>query len=78
MKIISHQTEHIKSAEVISNDMLIATIEDGANLMVDLYYQGFDRIIIHQKNITPAKVSMTLNMKVIKLKTYILQIPFLK
>ena len=27
--------------------------EDGLELLGNLYYQGFDKIIIHEKNITP-------------------------
>jgi hypothetical protein len=54
MKIQTH-TIHGKSiAEVISDTAVIATAEDGADLLGNLYYQGFDRIIVHQKNITPA------------------------
>lgn len=53
MKIETHQTNDIKIAEVISTDMVIKTIEDGVDLVGNLYYQDYDRIIVHQKNITP-------------------------
>jgi len=53
MKIEAHNTNGIKVAEVLSTDIVIAGVEDGLNLLGDLYYQGFDKIIIHEKNITP-------------------------
>ena len=53
MKIQSHQSSDTKIAEVLSESIVIARIEDGLNLMADIYYQGYDAIIIHEKNITP-------------------------
>ena len=50
MKIIPH-TNNI--AEIISETILINKIEDGIDLLGNLYYQGFDKIVIHEKNITP-------------------------
>jgi hypothetical protein len=54
MKIQPHQSSDIKVAEVLSESILIAKIEDGLNLMADIYYQGYDAIILHEKNITSA------------------------
>lgn len=31
----------------------IATTDDGLDLLGNLYYQGFDKVIIHEKNIIP-------------------------
>lgn len=53
MKIETHTINDTKIAEVISADTVINTIEDGLNLLGSIYYQDFDRIIIHEKNITP-------------------------
>lgn len=53
MQIISHQNLRLKSAELSSEKVLIQSIEDGVNLMGDLYYQGYDRIIIYEQNLTP-------------------------
>ncbi len=53
MKIQLHQYHSIKIAEVVSERIVIAKIEDALNLMADIYYQGFDAIILHEKNITP-------------------------
>ncbi|MFN8342952.1 MAG: DUF4180 domain-containing protein [Cyclobacteriaceae bacterium] len=49
-----HQIDNIKIAEVFSEDKIIDSVDDGLSLLGDLYYQGFDRIIVHEKNITPA------------------------
>jgi hypothetical protein len=53
MNIQIHNINDTKVAEVISEDNVITTIEDGLELLGNLYYQDFDRIIIHEKNITP-------------------------
>lgn len=53
MQILTHESGAIKIAEVISDNILINNPEDGLQLFVDLYYQGFDKILIYEKNITP-------------------------
>lgn len=53
MKIESHIINNIKIAELISADKIINSIDDGLDLLGNLYYQGFDSIIIYEKNITP-------------------------
>lgn len=54
MKIETISINDLKIAEVISEDnIIINTTSDGLNLLGNLYYQGFDKIIIHEKNITP-------------------------
>lgn len=53
MTIETHYIHDIKIAEVHSADKIIGSIEDGLSLLGDLYYQGFDKIIIHEKNVTP-------------------------
>lgn len=50
MKIIPHNTN---IAEIISEVPVINKIEDGLDLLGNLYYQGFDKIILHEENITP-------------------------
>jgi hypothetical protein len=52
MKIETHQVNDTRIAEVISTDMVIRTIEDGSDLLGNLYYQDYDKIIVHQENIT--------------------------
>jgi hypothetical protein len=53
MNIKAHETGTAKTAEIIAEEILINTPEDGLQLLADLYYQGFDKIVIHEKNITP-------------------------
>jgi hypothetical protein len=54
MHIESHTINNIPIAEITSDQYLIEKEEDGLDLLGNLYYQGFDRIIIYEKNITPA------------------------
>lgn len=53
MKIEAHSINDIKIAELISDDIIINTTEDGLDLLGNLYYQGFDSIVMNEKNITP-------------------------
>lgn len=53
MTIQSHKTPHTEIAEVISDKIIIQNTEDALDLMGNLYYQGFDRMILHEVNITP-------------------------
>ncbi|WP_443939302.1 DUF4180 domain-containing protein [Pedobacter sp. MW01-1-1] len=53
MKIETHNINDIKIAEIITDEIILRTTEDGLELLGNLYYQGFDKIIIHEKNITP-------------------------
>lgn len=53
MRIETHIINDTKIAEVISDVNIINEIEDGIDLLGSIYYQGFDKIIIHEKNITP-------------------------
>lgn len=54
MKIELHTVNDTQIAEVISEEVIINHAEDGLDLLGNLYYQGFDKIIIHEQNITPA------------------------
>lgn len=51
MKIKTHNIDDTKIAELISTENIINSIEDGLDLLGNLYYQNFDKIIIHEKNI---------------------------
>ena len=53
MKILSHKINDTEIAEVISDEVIIRSTEDALDLLGNVYYQGFDRMIIHQENITP-------------------------
>jgi Domain of unknown function (DUF4180) len=48
-----YKINKVNIAEVISQEIIIANIQDGLDLLGNLYYQNFDKIIIYEKNITP-------------------------
>lgn len=54
MHIEPHTINNIQIAEIISDNPVIQTAEDGLDLLGNAYYQGFDRIIVYEKNLTPA------------------------
>lgn len=51
--IKSFQINGVQAAELVSEELLIADVPSGAQLLVDLYYQHFDIIFFHEKNINP-------------------------
>ncbi|MBO9690791.1 DUF4180 domain-containing protein [Chryseobacterium sp.] len=53
MIIQSHEINNTKIAEIISDDVIIRSAQDGLDLMGNIYYQGYDKIILYEKNITP-------------------------
>jgi hypothetical protein len=53
MNIVIHEVNNLKIAEVTSESNIINNTEDGLDLLGNLYFQGFDKIVIHQANITP-------------------------
>lgn len=53
MNIDIHQVNEVKIAEAISDGLVISNPEDGMDLVGNLYFQGFDKVILHEKNITP-------------------------
>lgn len=44
---------HENITEIVAEDLVISKIEDGVDLVGHVYYQGFDNLIIYEKNITP-------------------------
>ncbi len=52
MNIKTHTIHEIKIAEVISTEIVIGNIQDGIDLLGNLYYQDYDKIILYKKNIT--------------------------
>jgi len=53
MIIKSHKINNIEIAEVISDKILVQNPDDALDLIGNLYYQGFDKIVIYEKNLTP-------------------------
>ena len=54
MNIKEYIINSVKIAELVTDEILIHNSDDGLDLLGNLYYQGFDKIIIHEKNIVPA------------------------
>lgn len=54
MNIELHKTDSSEIAEIIADEYVITSTEDGADLAGNLYFQGFDKVIIYEKNIIPA------------------------
>lgn len=53
MEIVPHHINNKEIAEVISDTVIIDKIADGIDFLGNLYFQGFDKIIIHEESITP-------------------------
>ena len=53
MQITLHSINNSKIGEIISDEVILKTTDDGLTILGDLYYQGYDKIIIYEKNITP-------------------------
>ncbi|WP_339717873.1 DUF4180 domain-containing protein [Cyclobacterium amurskyense] len=54
MEIKKHNLDGIQVAEIISEEIKIHNTEDALDLLGNLYYQGYDKMIVHEENITPA------------------------
>ncbi|WP_276090610.1 DUF4180 domain-containing protein [Pedobacter sp. JY14-1] len=52
MEIVTHNINDIKTAEIVADETILASVEDGLDLLGDLYYQGYDCIIIPDQNIS--------------------------
>ena len=53
MRIETHRIGQAKVAEIQDEGLVLTSVEDGLSLLGDLYYQGFDKIILHEENIVP-------------------------
>ena len=50
MEIQIHTIDNRKIAEIISDDIVLQTVEDAVDLIGNMSYQGFDKLIIHEEN----------------------------
>ena len=50
MEIKIHTIDDRKIAEIISDDIVLQTVEDAIDLIGNMSYQGFDKLIIHEEN----------------------------
>src|SRR5690606_10247980 len=53
MEIKNHQKNSIEIAEIITDRIVIQNAEDALDLLGNVYYQGYDKMIMHEKNINP-------------------------
>lgn len=53
MEIRTHRAGDATIAEILSEELVVQTAEDGTDLIGNLYFQGFDKIMIHEKNLAP-------------------------
>ncbi len=53
MRIETYRIGQAKVAEIQAEGLVLTSVEDGLSLLGDLYYQGFDKIILHEENIVP-------------------------
>ena len=51
MEIKIHTIDDRKIAEIISDDIVLQTVEDAVDLIGNMSYQGFGKLIIHEENI---------------------------
>lgn len=54
MEIETHIVDNARLAEIVAGEMIIASAEDAVDLLGNLYYQDYDKVIIHQKHLSPA------------------------
>lgn len=52
MRIEPHTINDVTIAELISDSIIINNIEDGTDLLGNVYYQGFDSVVISEENIS--------------------------
>ena len=50
MEIKIHTIDNRKIAEIISDNIILQTVEDAVDLIGNMSYQGFDKLIIHEEN----------------------------
>ena len=53
MEIKIHTIDNRKIAEIISDNIVLQTVEDAVDLIGNISYQGFDKLIIHEENMIP-------------------------
>ncbi|MCY4780394.1 DUF4180 domain-containing protein [Sphingobacterium sp. UT-1RO-CII-1] len=52
MDIKAHKIKEIEVAEIISDTILIRNTEDALDLLGNVYYQGFNHVVIYEKNLS--------------------------
>lgn len=54
MEFKTHRVNGVPIAELIGDEVSIHTESDGTDLIGNVYYQGFDRVVVHQRQLAPA------------------------
>lgn len=54
MQVKAHKIHDKEIAEIISDEIILKTKDDALDLMGNLYYQGFEKIILYERNISPS------------------------
>src|SRR5690606_17592747 len=52
MDLVAIETNNNRIAEIVSDEMIIQTTDDGLDLIRTIYFQGFDKLILYEKNLT--------------------------
>lgn len=52
-KIQVHNINGKKVAEIVSDEPIFSSIDDGLDLLGNLYYQGIEKVVIYEKDVTP-------------------------
>ncbi|GAB3235729.1 DUF4180 domain-containing protein [Algoriphagus aestuariicola] len=53
MQFKTHTIGQIQIAELSGEEALISSTQDAVDLLGNLYYQGLDRVILHERNLAP-------------------------
>ncbi len=53
MQFLTHSIDQVSIAEVLGEGMLITSTQDAVDLLGNLYYQDLDRVILHEKHLSP-------------------------
>lgn len=53
MQIIIHEPSRTKIAEITGDGILVGNAQQALQLLVDVYYNDIDKMILHEKNLTP-------------------------
>lgn len=52
MQFLTHAINQVSIAELIGDEVLITATQDAVDLLGNLYYQGMDQVILHEKNLS--------------------------
>jgi hypothetical protein len=51
MEIKTHESSAMKIAEVVAEGIVVSSFEDSLELLANLYYQGFDKIVMMESHL---------------------------